>query len=164
MGWRCRAVCRLISAVVQRATDGSGKEMSGAQLWRLFRDTYGLVEQPCLQLLSYQTESHGVEAYSFNARVACEGEPLRLQGAGNGLLSSAVDALRRRFGLPLAIEDYHEHTLGHQSDSRAVAYIRCTLPQGEATYGVGIDVDSASASLQALFNVAGRYLSSARSG
>ncbi|WP_265566896.1 2-isopropylmalate synthase, partial [Serratia grimesii] len=88
--------------VVQRATDGSGKEMSGAQLWRLFRDTYGLVEQPCLQLLSYQTESHGVEAYSFNARVACEGEPLRLQGAGNGLLSSAVDALRRRFGLPLA--------------------------------------------------------------
>ncbi|WP_458439399.1 alpha-isopropylmalate synthase regulatory domain-containing protein, partial [Klebsiella pneumoniae] len=50
--------------------------------------------------------------------VACEGEPLRLQGAGNGLLSSAVDALRQRFGLPLAIEDYHEHTLGHQSDSR----------------------------------------------
>ncbi|HIE1061409.1 TPA: 2-isopropylmalate synthase [Serratia marcescens] len=154
------------SQVVQRATDDSGKEMSGAQLWRLFRDTYGLVEQPRLQLLSYQTESHGVEAYSFNARVACEGEPLRLQGAGNGLLSSAVDALRQRFGLPLAIEDYHEHTLGHQSDSRAVAYIRCTLPQGEATYGVGIDVDSASASLQALFNVAGRYLAptSAQSG
>ncbi|HFD2079466.1 2-isopropylmalate synthase [Serratia marcescens] len=154
------------SQVVQRATDGSGKEMSGAQLWRLFRDTYGLVEQPRLQLLSYQTESHGVEAYSFNARVACEGEPLRLQGAGNGLLSSAVDALRQRFGLSLAIEDYHEHTLGHQSDSRAVAYIRCTLPQGEATYGVGIDADSASASLQALFNVAGRYLAptSAQSG
>ena len=42
--------------------------MSGAQLWRLFRDTYGLVEQPRLQLLSYQTESHGVEAYGFNAR------------------------------------------------------------------------------------------------
>lgn len=148
------------SQVVQRATDGSGKEMSGAQLWRLFRDTYGLVEQPRLQLLSYLTESHGVEAYSFNARVAWQGEPLQLQGAGNGLLSSAVDALRQRFGLPLAIEDYHEHTLGHQSDSRAVAYIRCVLPHGEASYGVGIDVDSASASLQALFNVAGRYLAS----
>lgn len=83
------------SQVVQRATDGSGKEMSGAQLWRLFRDTYGLVEQPRLQLLSYQTESHCIEAYSFNARVACEGEPLRLQGAGNGLLSSALEAPRQ---------------------------------------------------------------------
>jgi len=146
------------SKVVQQATDGSGKEMTTAELWRLFRTTYGLVEQPSLQLLSYQTESHGMEAYSFSARVLFEEQQQRLMGVGNGLLSSAVDALRQRFGLALAIEDYHEHTLGHQSHSRAVAYIRCTLAHGEAAYGVGIDVDSASASLQALFNVAGRYL------
>jgi 2-isopropylmalate synthase len=146
------------SKVVQRSTDGSGKEMTTAELWRLFRVSYGLVEQPRLQLLSYQTESHSVEAYSFSARVLFEGEQQRLLGVGNGLLSSAVDALRQSFGLNLAIEDYHEHTLGHQSHSRAVAYIRCTLAHGEAAYGVGIDVDSASASLQALFNVAARYL------
>ncbi|MFS7188064.1 2-isopropylmalate synthase [Serratia proteamaculans] len=146
------------SKVVQRSTDGSGKEMTTAELWRLFRLSYGLVEQPRLQLLSYQTESHSVEAYSFSARVLFEGQQQRLLGVGNGLLSSAVDALRQSFGLNLAIEDYHEHTLGHQSHSRAVAYIRCTLAHGEAAYGVGIDVDSASASLQALFNVAARYL------
>ncbi|MDU3936353.1 MAG: 2-isopropylmalate synthase [Serratia liquefaciens] len=146
------------SKVVQQATDGSGKEMTTAELWRLFRISYGLVEQPRLQLLSYQTESHSIEAYSFSARVLFEGQQQRLLGVGNGLLSSAVDALRQRFGLNLAIEDYHEHTLGHQSQSRAVAYIRCTLAHGEAAYGVGIDVDSASASLQALFNVAARYL------
>ncbi|MBI3310657.1 MAG: 2-isopropylmalate synthase [Serratia liquefaciens] len=146
------------SKVVQQATDGSGKEMTTAELWRLFRISYGLVEQPRLQLLSYQTESHSVEAYSFSARVLFEGQQQRLLGAGNGLLSSAVDALCQRFGLNMAIEDYHEHTLGHQSHSRAVAYIRCTVAHGEAAYGVGIDVDSASASLQALFNVAARYL------
>lgn len=146
------------SKVVQQATDGSGKEMTTAELWRLFRISYGLVEQPRLQLLSYQTESHSIEAYSFSARVLFEGQQQRLLGVGNGLLSSAVDALRQRFGLNLAIEDYHEHTLGHQSQSRAVAYIRCTRAHGEAAYGVGIDVDSASASLQALFNVAARYL------
>jgi 2-isopropylmalate synthase len=146
------------SKVVQQATDGSGKEMTTAELWRLFRLSYGLVEQPRLQLLSYQTESHSVEAYSFSARVLFDGQQQRLLGVGNGLLSSAVDALRQHFGLNLAIEDYHEHTLGHQSQSRAVAYIRCTLAHGEAAYGVGIDVDSASASLQALFNVAARYL------
>ena len=146
------------SKVVQQSTDGSGKEMTTAELWRLFRFSYGLVEQPRLQLLSYQTESHSVEAYSFSARVLFEGQQQRLLGVGNGLLSSAVDALRQSFGLNLAIEDYHEHTLGHQSHSRAVAYIRCTVAHGGAAYGVGIDVDSASASLQALFNVAARYL------
>ncbi|CAI0907841.1 2-isopropylmalate synthase [Serratia grimesii] len=146
------------SKVVQQETDGSGKEMTTAELWRLFRINYGLVEQPRLQLLSYQTESHSIEAYSFSARVLFDGHQQRLLGVGNGLLSSAVDALRQRFGLSMAIEDYHEHTLGHQSHSRAVAYIRCTLAHGEAAYGVGIDVDSASASLQALFNVAARYL------
>jgi 2-isopropylmalate synthase len=146
------------SKVVQQATDESGKEMTVAEIWRLFRNSYGLVEQPRLQLLSYQTQSQGGAAYSFTAQVALAGEPMQLQGSGNGLLSSAVDALCQRFGLVLAIDDYHEHTLGHQSHSRAVAYIRCTPARGEATYGVGIDTDSASASLQALFNVAGRCL------
>jgi 2-isopropylmalate synthase len=55
---------------------------------------------------------------------------MQLQGSGNGLLSSAVDALCQRFGLVLAIDDYHEHTLGHQSHSRAVTYIRCTPARG----------------------------------
>ncbi|MFZ1872548.1 MAG: 2-isopropylmalate synthase [Chania sp.] len=146
------------SKVVQLATDESGKEMTGAQIWRLFRDSYGLVEKPVLQLLSYQTHSQGANDHSFSAQVNLHGEQLQLQGAGNGLLSSAVDALCQRFGLVLAIDDYHEHTLGHQSHSRAVTYIRCTVENGEATYGVGIDADSASASLQALFNVAGCYL------
>lgn len=146
------------SKVVQQATDESGKEMTVAEIWRLFRNSYGLVEQPRLQLLSYQTQSQGGAAYSFTAQVALAGEPMQLQGSGNGLLSSAVDALCQRFGLVLAIDDYHEHTLGHQSHSRAVTYIRCTPARGEAIYGVGIDADSASASLQALFNVAGRCL------
>ncbi|KFK96461.1 MULTISPECIES: 2-isopropylmalate synthase [unclassified Serratia (in: enterobacteria)] len=146
------------SKVVQLATDASGKEMTSAQIWRLFRNSYGLVETPPLQLLSYHTHSQGDHDYSFNALVNLNGEQLQLQGVGNGLLSSAVDALCQRFGLELAIDDYHEHTLGHQSHSRAVTYIRCTLAKGEATYGVGIDVDSARASLQALFNVAGCYL------
>ncbi|MFZ4832794.1 2-isopropylmalate synthase [Rouxiella sp. Mn2063] len=147
------------SKVVQQETDRSGKEMTIADIWRLFRHSYGLVEQLPLQLLNYQTQSHGEDAYSFTASVSINGEQQQLHGEGNGLLSSAVDALRQAFGLVLTIDDYHQHTLGHQSDSRAVAYIRCTPIKGEtAVYGVGIDADSASASLRALFSVASRYL------
>ena len=107
-----------------------------------------------MQLLSYQTESHGVEAYSFNARELPAKESHCTCRVPATVSSAWWMRCAGAFGLPLAIEDYHEHTLGHQSDSRAVAYIRCTLPQQEATYGVGIDVDSASAAAGAVFNVA----------
>ena len=58
----------------------------------------------------------------------------------------------------LEIGDYDEHTLGHQSHSRAVAYVSCQRPQGERVYGVGIDSDVSSASLQALFNASAQLL------
>jgi 2-isopropylmalate synthase len=60
--------------------------------------------------------------------------------------------------LQLDIGDYHEHTLGHQSHSRAVAYVSCQRKQGETYYGVGIDSDVSSASLQALFNAVAPFL------
>jgi len=146
------------SKVVQQETDSSGKEMSTSDIWRLFRTSYGLVDQPRMKLLSYETQSQGNGAYSFGARVLVDGQEVTLTGSGNGLLSSAVDAICQKYGLTLGIADYNEHTLGQQSHSRAVAYIRCTLEHGQAAYGVGIDGDSATASLQALLNVAGRYL------
>lgn len=146
------------SKVVQLATDSSGKEMSIADIWHLFRQSYGLVDTPHLKLLSYQMQSKGANTSTFTAEVRCGDQQQTISGVGNGLLSSAVDAVRRRYGLNLGIADYNEHTLGHQSHSRAVAYIRCTTDAGEPAYGVGIDNDSASASLQALFNIAGRFL------
>jgi len=48
--------------------------------------------------------------------------------------------------------------LGHQSHSRAVAYVSCQRKQGETFYGVGIDSDVSSASLQALFNAVAQFL------
>lgn len=147
------------SKAVQHETDATGKEMSTSDIWRLFRQRYGLVDQPVLQLLSYDIRSDERNQYHFNARVKYQGQEQTLSGSGNGLLSGAVDALSGYFDLQLDIGDYHEHTLGHQSHSRAVAYVSCQHKQGETYYGVGIDSDVSSASLQALFNAAAQFLS-----
>lgn len=146
------------SKAVQRETDTTGKEMSTSDIWRLFRQRYGLVGQPVLQLLGYDIRSDERNQYHFSARVKYQGQDLTLSGSGNGLLSGAVDALSGHFDLQLDIGDYHEHTLGHQSHSRAVAYVSCQRKQGETYYGVGIDSDVSSASLQALFNAVAQLL------
>lgn len=146
------------SKAVQRETDTTGKEMSTSDVWRLFRQRYGLVEQPVLKLLGYDVRSDEHNTYHFSARVSYQGQEQVLSGTGNGLLSGAVDALSRNFDVQFEIGDYHEHTLGHQSHSRAVAYVSCQRKQGETRYGVGIDSDVSSASLQALFNAVAQFL------
>lgn len=146
------------SKAVQRDTDSHGKEMSTSDIWRLFRQRYGLTEQPVVKLLSYDIRSDEQNVCHFNARIRYRNEEQHITGSGNGLLSGAVDALRRSYDVQLEIGDYHEHTLGHQSHSRAVAYVSCQGKLGETCYGVGIDSDVSSASLQALFNAASGIL------
>src|SRR5476649_1344954 len=146
------------SKTVHRDTDSHGKEMSTSDIWRLFRQRYGLVEQPVVKLLSYDIRSDEQNVCHFNARIRYRNEEQHITGSGNGLLSGAVDALRRSYDVQLEIGDYHEHTLGHQSHSRAVAYVSCQGKLGETCYGVGIDSDVSSASLQALFNAASGIL------
>lgn len=142
------------SKAVQRETDTHGKEMSTSDIWRLFRQRYGLTEQPAIKLLGYDIRSDEQNVCHFSARIRYRNEDQHITGSGNGLLSGAADALRRSFDVQLEIGDYHEHTLGHQSHSRAVAYLSCQGRPGETCYGVGIDSDVSSASLQALFNAA----------
>ena len=137
---------------VQQVTDSDGKEMTHHALWQLFRTRYGLLAQPALTLLDYQSASQQDGQLSLQATLRHHGETRRLQGQGNGLLSAAASGLSALLRQPFMIKDYHEHTLGARSDSRSVAYIRCVFPQGESYWGVGIDNDVARASLQALCN------------
>ena len=143
---------------VQHETDTHGKEMTQNALWQLFRARYGLLPQPPLALLDYQSDSQQDGQLSLQATLRIAGETRRLQSRGNGLLSAASGLsglLKQNF----VIKDYHEHTLGERSDSRSVAYIRCVFPNGDSRWGVGIDSDVARASLQALCNAvsAGHY-------
>ncbi|MBZ7707379.1 2-isopropylmalate synthase [Klebsiella oxytoca] len=147
-----RALQQDFSLHVQHETDAHGKEMTQNALWQLFRARYGLLPQPPLALLDYQSDSQQDGQLSLQATLRIAGETRRLQSRGNGLLSAAAAGLSVLLRQNFVIKDYHEHTLGERSDSRSVAYIRCIFPNGESRWGVGIDNDVARASLQALCN------------
>ncbi len=145
------------SRLVQQQTDAHGQEMTHHALWQLFCQHYGLA-QPARRLLEAESHSDEKGETRFKARLQQGAQQVTLEAKGNGLLSAAVTALRQRYDLSIAIEDYHEHTLGKRSDSRSVTYISCLNARGERAWGVGIDNDVARASLQALLNAAHAFL------
>ncbi|MEG1211486.1 MAG: 2-isopropylmalate synthase [Leclercia sp.] len=147
-----RALQQDFSRHVQLKTDREGSEMTLSALWQLYRELYGPHSFAPLQLLEYRTESQPDGGLQLWARVQTADAILTLHGKGNGLLSAAAAAITSRFNLALAIEDYHEHTLGRCSESRSAAYIRCSFKQGVSHWGTGIDNDVSRASLQALLN------------
>ncbi|WP_380182875.1 2-isopropylmalate synthase [Kalamiella sp. sgz302252] len=151
-----RALQQHFSQHVQQQADSEGLEMTQAAIWQLFCRLYGLTS-PGLRLNDYATQSEGGELL-FQGEIVQNGQRQKLEGRGNGLLSAAATALGRAYRLPLSIQDYHEHSLGQRSDSRSATFLRCTLPDGSSSWGVGIDSDVARASLQALLNAAAYWL------
>ncbi len=144
------------SQLVKQYTDDSGQEMSGSEIWTLFRDAYGLTERPALMLTDYRTEpcDGGQRLY---ATVVHQGRNLTLSGQGNGLLSAMVDAIHGHFDVRLNIIDYQEHTLGQRTHSKAVAYLECQDEQHAHTFAVAIDSDASKAALQAALNAISRH-------
>ncbi|MEV4089270.1 2-isopropylmalate synthase, partial [Nonomuraea fuscirosea] len=77
------------SRVVQRATDGSGAEITAEQLWELFHATY-LAPGQAAPLVSWSTVETGPGAHAFEGTLT-SGRVLR--GTGNGPLSALSAAL-----------------------------------------------------------------------
>ncbi|QID19186.1 2-isopropylmalate synthase [Nitrogeniibacter mangrovi] len=133
------------SAVVQAATDASGREMKGADLWAIFETTY-LANDNGLAYGEHHLFEHG-DQQGITLTVSRAGQAQVLRGVGNGPIDAALHAL-----MPQArLLSYEEHNLGQGSDARAVAYIELAsdaVPGG--VFGAGIDGNIVTASIRAI--------------
>lgn len=143
---------------VQKEAENGEKEMSQMAVWQLFRQSYGLVDTPKLQLKEYASNNLPDQRTVLSAEICRNGKKLSLAGEGNGFLSAALTALCREVKEELEIVSYQEHTLGKRSDSRSAAYVCCQNRAGAYAWGVSIDSDITRASLQAMLNAAGNLL------
>jgi len=141
---------------VQDLADRSSRELSGEDLWTLFREAYFLEPPRPFELLAYQEDGRILPGggRTFSGRIRHQDREIPVSGRGNGLVSAALAALARGFGLALEVVDYQEHALRRGSDAQAVAYLHALRPTGEAVFGVGIDDDTATASLKAVLSAA----------
>jgi len=141
------------SRVVQDLADKTSRELHASDIWTAFEGYYCLGADQPFKLIDYN-ESGAAGNRVFVGKMALNGEERTVSGRGNGLLSSVLDALRESLGVELEVVDYNEHAVGEGTDVNAAAYVECRTPDGKAVFGVGLDSDVATASVQAILSAA----------
>jgi 2-isopropylmalate synthase len=147
------------SRAIQRVTDETGREVTAANVYDIFKQEYLDQQQPWKLIRHRITgDPSAVEAkhFSIEAEVEVNGERRTITGEGNGAISAFVAAL----GLPARVMDYHEHAIGAGSDTRAACYVELRLSDSATGFGVGVDRDIVTASFQALLSAVNRHLNS----
>ena len=149
------------SQVVQAVMDDAGKELTAADIWRIFEAEYGLADTDRRHAVTRPTITEQADgSVQLRAAVTLAGKALQVQGHGTGPIDAFVAGLSAQTGVSLRVLDYHEHAIGSGADARAVAYLELRIgdPAGEGRtlFGVGIDTHIVAASLKAIVSGLGR--------
>ncbi|WP_366556736.1 2-isopropylmalate synthase [Aquibaculum sediminis] len=143
------------SHVVQEVADSTSRELTTADIWKTFQETF-LQENGRFALEDYDSTAprRPGQERAFVGRIRVDGKERSISGRGNGLISSLLAALRDDCGLSLEVVDYHEHALGRGSGAQAACYLECQTADGQTVWGVGIDEDVSTASVKAVLSAA----------
>ncbi|MFT4887590.1 MAG: 2-isopropylmalate synthase [Pseudohongiellaceae bacterium] len=144
------------SRVVQRHTEQSGQEIHPDQIWGLFNQHY-LSNKKTLSLENFTIEKRNGRE-TFSASIDYFGEPLEINGEGEGVLGAFVEAMRVALNQDFEIMEYGEHALGQGADAEAVTYIQIKS-DGQRFSGVAISKDIIASSLNAFIGAASQLLS-----
>jgi 2-isopropylmalate synthase len=138
-----------IGKLVQDVSDRKGQELSAEEILEIFNDNYFNVKEHIslvdVTLASVKGVSKCTLTYLY------DGEEIVSEGEGNGPVDACKNALMKRYKNNFIINSYYEHSCGHLSSAKAIAYIEIQSDATLSCFGVGADNDIAMASIKALF-------------
>ncbi len=137
------------SAVMQSAMDERGGEFDSADIWAIFAREYRLGAAG-VKVDQLQIAEQPDGQVRLGATIHADGRTLAVTGAGAGPVEAFVDGLQRTTGIRVEVLDYHEHATGSGAQARAAAYLELRASDGRTRFGVGIDANIVSASIQAV--------------
>jgi 2-isopropylmalate synthase len=140
------------SRVIQAHTDAEGGEVTPEAMWEIFAAEY-LAGNP-MDLLEHQSSSVVDSKHTLTAEISAGGQARQVEGVGNGPISAFCDALAG-LGIEARVLDYTEHALTQGTDAQAAAYVECEVGS-EVFWGVGVDANTASASMRAVLSAVNR--------
>jgi 2-isopropylmalate synthase len=144
---------------IQAITDAEGKELPSKRIHERFLELY--VDQPGarLKFVDHQTfpDSEVKGRRVVEATIVDRGVEKVIKGTGNGPIDGFVNALSAHVGVEMTVLDYSEHSLQRGADAAAVSYVEMEHPGGRL-FGVGINTNIVTASLEAVVSAANRIL------
>ncbi len=135
-----------VGYLVKDVSDKAHKELSPEWVYEIFTDNY-VNTKPVFSI----DECHFKQVDGITAEVSINhgGESRTITANGNGRLDAVSNAIKQYFNISYELRFYEEHSLTRGSSSKAVAYVGIVC-NGKAFWGVGIDADIISASIEAL--------------
>jgi len=137
------------AASVQAVMDVQGKELSSADIWAIFAETYALSDA-AIMLDQQHIDERADGQVSLSLRLSAAGQVIEVQGQGRGPVEAFVAGLQRVTGVALAVLDYQEHAIGSGAQARAAAYLELRIADTRTLFGVGIDANIVTASMKAV--------------
>ncbi len=140
------------SQVVQAVMDTEGREMTAADLWRVFSRQYRLDDAQAPRIRHQQMHERDDGTMQVQAEVEIEGRRLTIEGRGNGPVDAFVAGVAAATGVPIRVLDYHEHAIGEGASARAVAYLELRVGDSRTLFGVGMADGIVAASMKAVWS------------
>ncbi|MDS1135937.1 2-isopropylmalate synthase [Nitratireductor indicus] len=143
--------------VIQDITDREGKELPSRSIYERFMELY--VDQPGarLKFVDHQTfpDSGAKGRRIVEATIIDGGKEMVIKGVGTGPVDGFIDALSKHAGIDMSVVDYSEHSLQRGSNAAAICYMEVEHPGGRL-FGVGVNTNIVTASLEAVVSAANR--------
>ena len=137
-------------ALVKKACDKKGEELSNEELFQVFRENY--LDFPGHYSLSGSSIFHESgergSAVQFRGAIRVGEKRVPVEGSGNGPIDAFFNALKRIGIDRYRFVSYHEHAISAGSDANAIAYIELRTPKHNTVFGVGIESNINMASIK----------------
>lgn len=135
-----------VGYLVKDVSDKSHKELTPEWVYHIFEDYYIVPKGVFYIEDSHFRKENGILA---ETTIVHGTGKHTVTGSGNGRLDAISNAIKQYFGINYELAVYEEHSLTKGSSSKAVAYVG-VICNGKNYWGVGIDADIISASIEAL--------------
>lgn len=147
-----KAMHPVVGRLIQDVTDKSGAEINKEKILEIFEDHYFNINCNLITFERFEVVSRveGKGLITIKADFIINGKKQTLTGEGNGPIDACKKALEPAFDKTFSIVSFSEHSMGKTSQAEAVAYIQIEDAQGNLTFGVGRDVNTTIASINAL--------------
>ena len=143
---------------VQRITDEEGEELPSARIHDRFMEMYVRQPEGRVKFVDHHTlpDTAKPGRRRIEARITDRGSEIAIKGSGTGPVDGFIDALNSHLGTGLSVIDYSEHTLRPGADASAICYMEVEAG-GKRLFGVGINSNIVTASLEAIVSAANRF-------
>jgi 2-isopropylmalate synthase len=144
------------SRIIQKISDETGREVRTAEIWSAFEAEYLDQRSPlfCIQ----HSENSNAGTVTISATVKENSVEHLIAGKGNGPIDAFVGAISRKFVLDLRVADYQEQSISEGASATAMAFIEMQFGELEPVFGVGMNPNIVTASLEAILSAVNRAL------